>query len=185
MSPPTFSSFPTTRINSPKSDSKSIPHISSRPTPATSGHSDTLASSSAHQLPRSAKRRKKEEHATQRFDNDDGHVVYGDALPLGKRSHNSNRAEPSESQARDGPSGWSRDQVMGDERSNEQNVDRTQSHYVDAIGDKEMHFYGATASLACPHYRRDESTCTSVGRGIDARWPYIGAISSGSNHKVS
>ena len=159
MSPPVFSSFPTTFGESTVSDAK----ISRRSTTKVSHHSasssDKWDAVTADDHRRSAKRRRKAAR-DQDADVDParylGFDVTARAPPDTSRPKSQESREPSPSRVR---SGRSAERVVRSEASAQLASNGSKWHYTDIIGDKEAHRYGATASVICPHYKRDESTC--------------------------
>jgi hypothetical protein len=158
MSPPTFSSFPTTSLDQSNRDPHQAPRESKSEASATSRRSDKREPSSAHRHRHSAKRRRKEDHGSRHLPRDIGDVDPDSALRLAKHDHCHGSPGPSGSKALDGLSRWSTEQPLSGEPMSDDYAGGTRSHYLDAIGDKEAHRYGVASSLDCPRYRRDQST---------------------------
>ena len=164
MSPPTFSSFPTTILDPPSRDSHRAQSDSKTEASATSRRSDKRESSTAHRHRDSAKRRRKEDHGSRQLSRDTEDVDLDLALRLVKHDHRHESPGQSGSKARDGLSRWSTEQPLSGEPMGDDYAGVTRSHYLDAIGDKEAHRYGVASSLDCPRYRRDQSTCPCCPR---------------------
>jgi hypothetical protein len=158
MSPPTFSSFPTTILDPPNLDPNQAPRESKSEASAKSRRSDRREPSSAHRHRHSTKRRRQDDHGSRQLSRDIGDVDPDSSLRLAKYDHRHDSPGPSASKARDGLSRWSTDQPLSGEPMSDDHAGGTTSHYLDAIGDKEAHRYGVASSLDCPRYRRDQST---------------------------